>query len=68
VDKVKVPARDLARRRIYRSAGYIEMWTGGKMKDILEIVRTLTIGAAILVGIGFAISAMSSGTDLVAMR
>jgi hypothetical protein len=38
------------------------------MRDIFEIVGALAIGAALTIGIGFAISAISTGLELVALR
>lgn len=40
----------------------------GTMNHLFEIVGAFAIGAAVLVGIGLAISAMSTGLELVAMR
>lgn len=38
------------------------------MRDLFEIIRAFSIGVAVLVAIGLAFSAMTSGLDLVAMR
>ena len=53
--------------RAYR-AGHIEGDWEGTMRHLFEIVGAFAIGAAVLVGIGLAISAMSTGLELVALR